>query len=576
MRHCSVARPRLRPITNACARDQDGIADEVLPGGVARGVRHARRGRPARTLLRVALPVLAALLSMLARTAFAAPAQAADHTASPATKPASKQERCAPEAENADMRCRRKTTATLTARSTPSSPQKLYWGARADGEVYGRADAPWDLTTWNLFEQHAGKQMSLLHFGQPPPWSQPFDRNPFNLVTSRGAVPYVSMNSESVSLTSIADGSYDSYLTTWARAAKAYGKPFLFRWNWEMNGTWFSWGAQAMADPEAYVASWRHFHDIVQAVGATNVTWVWCPNTEPSNGASLSSLYPGSSYVDWTCIDGYNWGLNPLRPSGWQTFSSIFRGTYDDLLALAPGKPIMIGETASTEYGGSKAAWITDMLATQLPANFPQIKALAWFNWNIFEDGGYRDWPIESSASAQAAFASGISLPNYVTNNYGALPWLSKVVPPSDSTVDTPSAPTTPTASTPLPTSDQIKAALRADLAVAARNLRRLGIGALVRRRGFTMQSVDALLAGRFLGTLTSTPRGAGVARKVVLAKGSRPVSAAGRYALKVKLTRRGRHLLRRDRRARVRLALAFRDISGHTILARKSVRMRR
>jgi hypothetical protein len=236
----------------------------------------------------------------------------------------------------------------------------------------------------------------------------------------------------------------------------------------------------------------------------------------------------------------------------------------------------MIDEAASTEYGGSKAAWIADMLATQLPATFPQIKALAWFNWNIYQDGGYWDWPIESSASAQGAFASGISLPNYVTNNYGALPWLSKVLPPNG-TGDTPSTPTptTPTASTTLPTLDQIKAALRADLAVAARKLRRRGIGALVRRRGFTMH-VDALLAGRFVATLTSTPRGAGVARKVVLAKGSRRVSAAGRYALKVKLTRQGRHLLRRDRRAKVTLALAFRDISGRTTLRRKSVRMRR
>jgi hypothetical protein len=317
-----------RPITNARARDQDGIADEVLPGGVARGVRHGRRGRPARPLLLcVALPVMAALLSMLAQTAFAARARAADRTASAASKPVSKHKRCAPRAGKAEKRCRREPTAKLTARAALAPSQYMYWGARADGDVYGRGDAPWDLTTWNLFEQHAGKQASLLHFGQVPPWELPFDRNPFDLVTSRGAIPYVSMDSESVSLTSIADGSYDSYLTTWAQAAKAYGKPFLFRWNWEMNGTWFSWGAQAQANPGAYVASWQRFHDIVQAAGATNVTWVWCPNVAPSDGASLSSLYPGSSYVDWTCMDGYNWGLNPLRPTGWGTFSTVFQRT---------------------------------------------------------------------------------------------------------------------------------------------------------------------------------------------------------------------------------------------------------
>ena len=143
-------------------------------------------------------------------------------------------------------------------------------------------------------------------------------------------------------------------------------------------------------------------------------------------------------------------------------------------------------------------------------------------------------------------------------------------------TVDTPSTPTTPTASTRLPTLDQIKAALRADLTVAARKLRRLRIGNLVRRRAFTARHVDALLAGRFFATLTSTRRGAGIARRVVLAKGSRSVPAAGRYALKVKLTHRGRRLLRRAQRAKVTLAIAFRDISGRTTVRRKAVKMRR
>jgi hypothetical protein len=59
--------------------------------------------------------------------------------------------------------------------------------------------------------------------------------------------------------------------------------------------------------------------------------------------------------------------------------------------------------------------------------NFPKIRALAWFNWNIYEDRGTYDWQIESSASAQSAFAGGIALPNYARNVYGSLPRLSKV-----------------------------------------------------------------------------------------------------------------------------------------------------
>lgn len=309
--------------------------------------------------------------------------------------------------------------------------QTLYWGARIDGEVYNRADAPWDLGTWDIFEQHAAKKVSLLHFGQPAPWKQAFARGPFDNVTARGAVPYMSMSSEDVPLADIASGKYDSYLITWAQAAKAYGKPFLFRWNWEMNGTWYSWGAEAKANPSLYIAAWRRFHDIVQAQGATNVTWVWCPNAVWSTSTPLTSLYPGDAYVDWTAVDGYNFGSVPMKNDVWKGFYAVMKPTYDQLLALAPTKPILIGETGSTELGGDKAAWITDMLKTQLPLNFPKIRAVAWFNWNIYENGGRYDWQIESSASAQSAFAAGISLPNYVGNNYGTLPLLTKVAPPA-------------------------------------------------------------------------------------------------------------------------------------------------
>ena len=136
--------------------------------------------------------------------------------------------------------------------------------------------------------------------------------------------------------------------------------------------------------------------------------------------------------------------------------------------------------------------------------------------------------------------------------------------------------PSTPSSGAPVPTTDQIGAALRSDLAGVARDLRRLGIAKLVRRRGFTARGLDALLAGRFSATLAATPRGAGMARRVVLAKGSRSASGAGRYAFKMKLTRQGRRLLRGDRRAKVTLAISFRATSGPAITKRKSLGMRR
>jgi chitodextrinase len=306
--------------------------------------------------------------------------------------------------------------AQIRANPVPPPASGAYWGARMDGDVYARADAPWDATTWNLFEQHAGKRVSLIHFGHGVSvTARGFDpnRSAFDMVTARGAIPYYDVTTANDSLADIAGGRYDSQLRTFAQQAAAWGRPFLLRFNAEMNGAWSSYGSQAKSNPSVFVAVWRRFHDLADQAGATNIAWVWCPNTEYAGSTPLEQLYPGDAYVDWTCIDGYNFGLNPLKPDQWASFEQRFRGTYDHLLRLAASKPILIGETASTEYGGSKAVWIRDALAA-MPRVFPQIRAFSWFNWNIDQNGGRWDWPIESSPGAQQAFAEGIASSYYV------------------------------------------------------------------------------------------------------------------------------------------------------------------
>src|SRR6185295_1418734 len=71
--------------------------------------------------------------------------------------------------------------AFLAVTYTPAAPT-VYWGARMDGEVYGSTgDAPWSSSAWNTFEAHAGRAASIVHFGQPAPWNQPFTAQPLEL-----------------------------------------------------------------------------------------------------------------------------------------------------------------------------------------------------------------------------------------------------------------------------------------------------------------------------------------------------------------------------------------------------------
>lgn len=323
-------------------------------------------------------------------------------------------------------------SSALRPRGADSS--SVYWGAYIEGaqtyrHLYGGhwGDAPWDARTLAKFEHGAAKRVAVEHYGQPPPWEQSFDAPTASLVESRGDIPAIDMSTQNVPLRAITAGSYDASIASWALAAKAWGHPFFLLFDEEMNGTWYPYSPGRNGNTAAdFVAMWRHVHDIFTVVGATNVTWVWCPNVDPDHVFTpYSELYPGDAYVDWTGLNGYNWGGRE-----WTSFAKVFGSSYKALLQVAPTKPIMVGETASAEGGGSKAAWITRAFSTDLPKNFPRVKAVLWFNWRIHEKGAWWPWEIESSATAQRAFAAAIKSSYYAAGGrFANLPLLTKVQP---------------------------------------------------------------------------------------------------------------------------------------------------
>jgi hypothetical protein len=78
---------------------------------------------------------------------------------------------------------------------------------------------------------------------------------------------------------------------------------------------------------------------------------------------------------------------------------------------------MIIGEVGSSEDGGSKASWISNMLS-DIPTNYPAIHGLMYFD----RYDNSMDWPIETSATSIAAWDSGISQQAaYVPNNYSGL-----------------------------------------------------------------------------------------------------------------------------------------------------------
>ncbi len=206
-----------------------------------------------------------------------------------------------------------------------------------------------------------------------------------------GRIPLVNWEPHNIDFNKIVDGSLDATIKARATGSKALGKKFFLDFSAEMNGD-EAWDGN---NAPLYIAAYRHIHDIFVAEGATNVVWAWCPNVTDIHGGNKNTMdyYPGDAYVDWTGVDGYNWGTNN---GGWQSFQQVFEKIYP--LLAARKKPIMIGEMSSAQVGGDKAKWI-DAIVPTLRTNFPLVKCLIWFDINK-----ERDWRISSSPESEAAF----------------------------------------------------------------------------------------------------------------------------------------------------------------------------
>ena len=322
----------------------------------------------------------------------------------------------------------------LPATSAAKTARPLYWGAIIGDEFTG-TPPPWDMQAAVDFSRSVGKAPSLLQFSAP---FSDCTRGPectflgfpavaMQDIRSFGAIPFFNWGSQSIPATAdnqaafrlkrIAHGHLDPFIRNFAEDAAEWGHPFFLRFNWEMNGFWFPWSPGVNRNTShTFIAAWRHIHDIFEEVGATNATWVWCPNVDFTRRLTpMKDVYPGNRYVDWTCLDGFNWGKT-RNSIGWQSFNEVFRSTYRRLVKIAPHKPVMIGETASEERGGSKPKWIEHAFSV-IPRKFPKIRGIVWFD----ERSQGMNWPMESSRASERAFRRGIAPKIYRPNVYAEL-----------------------------------------------------------------------------------------------------------------------------------------------------------
>ena len=167
--------------------------------------------------------------------------------------------------------------------------------------------------------------------------------------------------------------------------------PVLWRPYHEMNGAWFWWGRKPGS---RFVDLWRQLYDrFTQHHHLNNLLWVWNANAPNHRSvAAYKTMFPGHDVVDVLATDIYQDNYQPRF--------------YSDLLRLAAGKPIALGEVGempTPEIVAQQNRWRwfmtwTDQLETH---NSPErVRAIYHAPCSINRDDSVLGWKIYRSATS--------------------------------------------------------------------------------------------------------------------------------------------------------------------------------
>ena len=108
--------------------------------------------------------------------------------------------------------------------------------------------------------------------------------------------------------------------------------PVLWRPYHEMNGDWFWWGGRQReySTRALYI---QLFDRLINYHKLNNLIWEWSVDRPNNPEMQFSNFYPGNEYLDILALDVYRNDFN--------------KAYYDSLLALADGKPIVLGEVGN-------------------------------------------------------------------------------------------------------------------------------------------------------------------------------------------------------------------------------------
>ncbi len=243
------------------------------------------------------------------------------------------------------------------------------------------------------FGQMAGRQPDLV--GYYSGWAEPFDTSFAETLHRHGVIPFVQIDPTDASMSAIAAGTYDDYLSSYADSVSDFGHAVVIGFGHEMNAYWYSWG-YTHVPAATFVAAWRHIVTLFRKEGADNVTWLWTLEADQAGTGPIASWWPGAQYVTWVGIDGYYY-----RSS--DTFASVFGQTIAQVRAFT-SKPVLLSETA-VGPDGNQFANILNLFHGM--ATYKTL-GLVWFDKTQQGSISRQNWRLEGNQQAAIPFGLGV------------------------------------------------------------------------------------------------------------------------------------------------------------------------
>jgi mannan endo-1,4-beta-mannosidase len=158
--------------------------------------------------------------------------------------------------------------------------------------------------------------------------------------------------------------------------------PILWRPYHEMNGDWFWWGGRREGLYTTKALYRQLFDRFVRHHQLTNLVWVWSVDRPEGETRQYADYFPGADYFDVASLDCYG---------------EFKQSYYEDLLSIAGGKPVILGEVGVPPVAETLAQqpnWGLYVIWAEMSRRAPQERLRALVNHPrvlSLEDPAYRE-----------------------------------------------------------------------------------------------------------------------------------------------------------------------------------------